>query len=126
MVAVTGFDSLDALVDATVPKAIRRPDLMDLGAYTEGMRESEFLTKFKCVPAPHPRHLHESVVRRLRDVREVRRGCGMRAFLRCPALKWRRFCWCAHDRWAYVDPRFFYLCASAWQATARLAAILAV
>ena len=52
MVAVTGFESLDALVDATVPKAIRRPDLMDLGAYTEGMRESEFLTKFKCAPAP--------------------------------------------------------------------------
>ena len=57
MVAVTGFDSLDALVDATVPKAIRRPDLMDLGAYTEGMRESEFLTKFKCAPAG-PRCLH--------------------------------------------------------------------
>lgn len=56
MVAATGFESLDALVDATVPKAIRRPDLMDLGAYTEGMRESEFLTKFKCAPAP-PRHL---------------------------------------------------------------------
>ncbi|KAK9846586.1 hypothetical protein WJX81_007159 [Elliptochloris bilobata] len=47
MVAATGFESLDALVDATVPKAIRRPDLMDLGAYTEGMRESEFLKKFK-------------------------------------------------------------------------------
>ena len=51
MVAATGFESLDALVDATVPKAIRRPDLLDLGAYTEGMRESEFLTKFKCAPA---------------------------------------------------------------------------
>ena len=52
MVAATGFESLDALVDATVPKAIRRPDLMDLGEYTEGMRESEFLTKFKCAPCP--------------------------------------------------------------------------
>ena len=55
MVAATGFESLDALVDATVPKAIRRPDLMDLGAYTEGMRESEFLTKFKCAPGPSRR-----------------------------------------------------------------------
>lgn len=55
MVAATGFESLDALVDATVPKAIRRPDLMDLGAYTEGMRESEFLTKFKCAPDRPPR-----------------------------------------------------------------------
>lgn len=54
MVAATGFDSLDALVDATVPKAIRRPDLMDLGEYTHGMRESEFLTKFKCARSRAP------------------------------------------------------------------------
>jgi len=54
MVAVTGFDSLDALIDATVPKAIRRPDMMDLGEYTSGMRESEFLKKFKCDPHARP------------------------------------------------------------------------
>ncbi len=54
MVAVTGFDSLDALIDATVPKAIRRPDMMDLGEYTSGMRESEFLKKFKCAPRARP------------------------------------------------------------------------
>lgn len=47
MVAETGFGSLDALIDATVPAAIRRSDGMDLGRYTEGMTESEFLDFFK-------------------------------------------------------------------------------
>jgi glycine dehydrogenase len=49
MVAETGFKSLDALIDATVPPAIRRTDSMPLGKYTEGMTESEFLDYFKCV-----------------------------------------------------------------------------
>lgn len=47
MVSVTGFESLDALIDATVPEAIRRHDRMDLGKYTEGLTESDFLAKFK-------------------------------------------------------------------------------
>jgi glycine dehydrogenase len=46
MVEVTGFESLDALIDATVPDAIKRQGLMDLGKYTEGYTESEFLEKF--------------------------------------------------------------------------------
>ena len=47
MVSLTGFDSMDALIDATVPEAIRRHDRMDLGQYTDGLTESEFLVKFK-------------------------------------------------------------------------------
>jgi glycine dehydrogenase len=47
MVAATGFPSLDALVDATVPPSIRRQDGMDLGEFTDGMTEAAFLEKFK-------------------------------------------------------------------------------
>lgn len=47
MVAETGFPSVDALIDATVPAAIRRGDGMKMGKYTEGMTESEFLDYFK-------------------------------------------------------------------------------
>ena len=47
MVKLTNFDTLDALIDATVPKAIRRKDTMDLGPYTAGMTESQFIAKFK-------------------------------------------------------------------------------
>ncbi|EFJ42017.1 hypothetical protein VOLCADRAFT_107448 [Volvox carteri f. nagariensis] len=47
MVNMTGFSSLDALIDATVPKAIVRKDGMDLGKYHEGMTESQFLSYFK-------------------------------------------------------------------------------
>jgi glycine dehydrogenase len=47
MVAVTGFKSMDALIDATVPVAIRRKDAMDMEHYTQGMGESEFLDYFK-------------------------------------------------------------------------------
>ncbi len=46
MVKLTGFDTLDALIDATVPKAIRRGP-MELGEYTKGYTESEFIAKFK-------------------------------------------------------------------------------
>ena len=53
MVKLTNFDSLDALIDATVPTSIRRKELMDLGEYTEGYTESAFLAKFKCVPNLH-------------------------------------------------------------------------
>ncbi|WIA42495.1 hypothetical protein OEZ86_008483 [Tetradesmus obliquus] len=47
MVQATGFASMDALIDATVPKSIRRGDAMDMGIYSEGMTESEFLGFFK-------------------------------------------------------------------------------
>jgi glycine dehydrogenase len=47
MVALTGFKSMDALIDATVPEAIRRKDGMLMGKYTAGMCESEFLDYFK-------------------------------------------------------------------------------
>ena len=47
MVAITGFPSLEALVDATVPASIRRRDGMDIGAFTPGMTEAAFLEKFK-------------------------------------------------------------------------------
>ena len=47
MVKETGFESMDALIDATVPKAIRRADGMDMGKYTAGMTESQFLDYFK-------------------------------------------------------------------------------
>lgn len=49
MVAATGFPSLDALIDATVPEAIRRHDGMKMGKYTDGMTESEFLDFFKAM-----------------------------------------------------------------------------
>lgn len=47
MVKTTGFASVDALIDATVPKAIRRTDGMNLGIYNEGFTESKFLEYFK-------------------------------------------------------------------------------
>jgi glycine dehydrogenase len=49
MVAATGFKSMDALIDATVPEAIRRKDGMHLGKYSNGMCESDFITYFKYV-----------------------------------------------------------------------------
>ena len=47
MVAAVGFPSLDALIDATVPKSIRDSKPLEIGACTPGMTESEFLDKFK-------------------------------------------------------------------------------
>ena len=47
MVKVAKFDSLDALIDATVPAAIRLDKPMDLGEYTEGYTESAFIAKMK-------------------------------------------------------------------------------
>jgi glycine cleavage system pyridoxal-binding protein P len=48
MARLCGFDSLDALVEATVPAAIKRTDGMPLGPkYHEGLTENEFLTMFK-------------------------------------------------------------------------------
>lgn len=47
MVSLTGFGSIDQLIDATVPKSIRRSDGMEMGSYTAGMTESQFLEQFK-------------------------------------------------------------------------------
>ena len=47
MVKITKFDSLDALIDATVPTSIKLGSLMDLGEYTDGFTESQFIAKFK-------------------------------------------------------------------------------
>lgn len=47
MVAETGFNSMDDLIKATVPGSIVRPDNMEMGRYTDGMTESEFLDFFK-------------------------------------------------------------------------------
>lgn len=46
MLKTCGFSSLDDLIEATVPKSIRRSP-MNLGKYQEGYTESEFLSKFK-------------------------------------------------------------------------------
>jgi len=44
MAKLCGFESMEALVEATVPDAIKRTDGMPLGPkYHEGMTESEFL-----------------------------------------------------------------------------------
>lgn len=53
MVKAVGFDSVDALIDATVPTAIRR-EAMDLGEYTKGFTESGILDKLKCAPCMPP------------------------------------------------------------------------
>ena len=47
MCKVIGFESIDALIDATVPKNIRLTKPMDLGKYTEPLTESEYLEKMK-------------------------------------------------------------------------------
>ena len=47
MVKITGFGSIDELVDATVPKAIKRSEVMDMGKYTNGFTESGFLSMFR-------------------------------------------------------------------------------
>ncbi|KAJ9528359.1 hypothetical protein QJQ45_014338 [Haematococcus lacustris] len=49
MVDATGFPTLDALIEATVPQAIKRTDGMEMGKYTPGMTESQFLDFFKAM-----------------------------------------------------------------------------
>lgn len=50
MVKQCGFNSLDEMIKATVPKSIQRTDGMPLGElYHQGMTESEFLAFFKWV-----------------------------------------------------------------------------
>ena len=46
MVKTVGFESVDALIDATVPTAIRR-DPMELGIYNQGFTESGIIAKLK-------------------------------------------------------------------------------
>lgn len=48
MAEFCGFSSMDDLIDATVPKSIRRPPLQ-LGKYDNGFTESEMLTNFKAM-----------------------------------------------------------------------------
>ncbi|XP_024367900.1 glycine dehydrogenase (decarboxylating) A, mitochondrial [Physcomitrium patens] len=48
MAQACGFDSMDAMIDATVPKSIRRPDL-NLSKYGEGLTESQLLAHFKAM-----------------------------------------------------------------------------
>lgn len=51
MVRACNFPTLDALIDATVPAAIRRTDGMDMGdPYNDGLTESQFLERFKYAP----------------------------------------------------------------------------
>ena len=47
MLKVVGFNSVDALIDATVPENIRLSKMMDMGEYTQPLTESEFLKMFK-------------------------------------------------------------------------------
>jgi len=47
MLSVVGFSSLDALSDATVPESIKRGNDFEMGRFTKGMTESEFLEDFK-------------------------------------------------------------------------------
>ncbi|GBG68774.1 Glycine decarboxlase P-protein (GDC-P) [Chara braunii] len=49
MAKTCGFDSVDALVDATVPPSIRLEKSLDLGKYTTGFAESEMLENFKAM-----------------------------------------------------------------------------
>mmetsp|Transcript_17635 Transcript_17635/g.21130 ORF Transcript_17635/g.21130 Transcript_17635/m.21130 type:complete len:1034 (+) Transcript_17635:132-3233(+) len=49
MVKETGFESLDALIDATVPVSIRLKEDMNLGKYDVPPGESEFLANFKAM-----------------------------------------------------------------------------
>jgi glycine cleavage system pyridoxal-binding protein P len=46
MVKQVGFESVDALIDATVPTAIRR-EPMELGLYNQGFTESGIIAKLK-------------------------------------------------------------------------------
>lgn len=49
MVGLLGFDSLDALIDATVPASIRREGVMELAnSHPDGITESAFIKEFRC------------------------------------------------------------------------------
>lgn len=48
MLSLTGFESVDALIDATVPASIRREPLT-MGKYTEPLSESDHLKNFKAM-----------------------------------------------------------------------------
>ena len=49
MAKYVGFESMDALVDATVPTDIRRHDGMQMGEWTQPLSESEYLSMFKAM-----------------------------------------------------------------------------
>ena len=48
MLKKVGAADLDELMSTAMPVSLRREGLMDLGKYTKGMTESEFLEHFKC------------------------------------------------------------------------------
>jgi glycine cleavage system pyridoxal-binding protein P len=48
MLKKVGASDLDSLMNTALPPSLRRKGLMDLGKYTDGMSESEFLEHFKC------------------------------------------------------------------------------
>jgi glycine dehydrogenase len=47
MAKYAGFESMDALIDATVPTDIRLSKEMDMGKWTQPLSESEFLSTMK-------------------------------------------------------------------------------
>ena len=49
MAKYCGFESMDALVHATVPEDIKLSKPMDMGEWTEPLSESEFLSMFKAM-----------------------------------------------------------------------------
>ncbi|KFM25702.1 Glycine dehydrogenase [decarboxylating], mitochondrial [Auxenochlorella protothecoides] len=50
MVGLLGFDSLDALIDATVPASIRREGVMELAnSHPDGITESAFIKEFRAL-----------------------------------------------------------------------------
>ena len=51
MAQLVGFDTMDALVDATVPTDIRLAAEMDMGQWTKPLSESEFLATMKTMAA---------------------------------------------------------------------------
>ena len=86
---MTGFESLDALIDATVPEAIRRHDRMDLGKYSDGLTESDFLASFKCCSSPsgiHERSALQSSMMRTSDAIAVPGQCSPAMLAKCQCM----------------------------------------
>ena len=92
---MAGFESLDALIDATVPEAIRRHDRMDLGKYSDGLTESDFLAQFKCCP-PRLRDQKRSA---LRNAMMLTRDVIAPPEQRIPAMP--AVCQCMHQKVSY-------------------------
>jgi glycine cleavage system pyridoxal-binding protein P len=48
MLSLVGAKDRDELMNTAMPVELRREGAMDLGRYTQGMSETEFLEHFKC------------------------------------------------------------------------------